>query len=76
MMVVNGYEHKDFDGASTVSEHMMPYSSRASSPGASLRQAYMGPHYRSGWGGAYSPSLYHSSSTYSLRRPLEPGLKI
>ena len=74
-MIVNGYESKDFDGASSVSEHIMAYGgSRASSPGASLRHPYAGPHFRSGWGGgAASPSLYHSSSTYSLRRPLEPG---
>ncbi len=59
------------------------YGSRASSPGASLRRG--DPYYNSGRfsrstvqvpGWSYSRGghgLYSSSSTYSLRRPIEPG---
>lgn len=57
------------------------YGSRASSPGAFLRTPRDPTHWRSTsqMAGSYahnqvfSPSLYNSSSTYSLRRPLEPG---
>ncbi len=66
-----------------------PDGSRASSPGASLRRPYTpaysvtgdGRVSRSasthgGYGGGFvgpGSALYHSSSTYSLRRPIEPG---
>ena len=87
-----GYHHTDVDGASTASElpphHQAmhasygPYSSRASSPGGTLRQGGRGDpmHWRStshmaghGGGNFFMPSLYNSSSTYSLRRPIEAG---
>ena len=72
------------DGASMASAPF--YGSRASSPGASLRRG--DPYYNSGrfsrsttqipgWtyagSGASGNGLYSSSSTYSLRRPIEPG---
>ena len=78
----------EIDQQSTVSEiphHHTPYAaaygSRASSPGASLRTPRDPLHWRStsqmagsyASHGAFQPSLYNSSSTYSLRRPLEPG---
>ena len=86
-----GYHHSDMDGASTASElpphHQAmhasygPYSSRASSPGGTLRHHRIGGdpmHWRSTShmaypGGNFMPSLYNSSSTYSLRRPIEAG---
>jgi len=62
------------------------YGSRASSPGASLRMPRGDPlHWRStsqmagsyapsnGGHGHFSPAIYNSSSTYSLRRPLGAG---
>ena len=61
------------------------YGSRASSPGASLRRPYTPAYSIAGDGrvsrsasthggyGGFSSALYHSSSTYSLRRPIEPG---
>ena len=78
----------------SVSEQVgLPYGSRASSPGASLRRPFtpggMFPSSAStagdgrvsrsasthggGHGGFAPTALYHSSSTYSLRRPIEPG---
>ena len=86
-----GYHHSDVDGASTASElpphhktmHTSygPYSSRASSPGGTLRHHGGDPmHWRStshmagqSGGNFFMPSLYNSSSTYSLRRPIEAG---
>ncbi len=67
------------------------YGSRASSPGASLMRSRGGdPYYDSGRfsrstmhvgagaGSWYGPSnrMYSSSSTYSLRRPIEPGDRV
>ena len=78
----------------SVSEQVgLPYGSRASSPGASLRRPFtpggMFPSSAStagdgrvsrsasthggGHGGFAPTALYHSSSTYSLQRPIEPG---
>ena len=89
----SGYHHTDVDGASTASElpphHQAmhasygAYSSRASSPGGTLRHHRGGGdpmHWRStshmagaGGGNFFMPSLYNSSSTYSLRRPIDAG---
>ena len=79
---------QQYDRNSTVSAdpHGAYGGSRASSPGASLRRPYT-PAYSvagdgrvsrsasttGGYGGFIGSALYHSSSTYSLRRPIEPG---
>lgn len=84
----NSFVDQQYDRHSTVSDHPYHGGSRASSPGASLRRPFTPAAYsvagdgrvsRSastyGGGGGFvaGSSLYHSSSTYSLRRPIEPG---
>ncbi|XP_071745897.1 actin-binding LIM protein 2 [Lepeophtheirus salmonis] len=84
--IVNGFTeinrhstnaNHDFDRVSTVSAGIPPYGSRASSPGFRRGGEYdSGRFSRStmhvpGWRGV--GAIYNSSSTYSLRRPIEPG---